>query len=98
MWPCAPPPAHETRHQDRNTRILSQCWNIAHCKRNLPMIYVHCVANLQEAEGRFLRLWAWKDAGGAADDTWCHPDMQCEDAPEVADIRITDRPGDLCHA
>jgi len=35
------------------------------------------------------------DAGSAAVNTWYHPAMQREDAPEVVDILITDRPGDL---
>src|SRR6266508_1927779 len=49
----------------------------------------------QAAEGRFLRLCAGLDAGGAADDAWRHPDMHREQAPEVADILIANRPGDL---
>jgi hypothetical protein len=58
---------------------------------------LHCAANFQEAEGRFLRLWAWLDTGGAADFAWRHPDMHREQAPEVADILIANRPGDLGH-
>src|SRR5262245_6149984 len=52
---------------------------------------------VQAAEGRFLRSWAWLDTGGAADFAWRHPDMHGEQAPEVADILIANRPGDLGH-
>src|SRR5262249_13129895 len=46
----------------------------------------------EDSGGRFLRSWAWLDTGGAADDAWRHPDMHREQAPEVADILIANRP------
>jgi len=59
------------------------------------MMHRHRTAIVQASEGSFLRLYVMLDAGSAAVNTWYHPAMQREDAPEVVDILITDRPGDL---
>jgi hypothetical protein len=52
--------------------------------------------NVSSCGRSVLALIAWLDAG-AVDFAWRHPGMHREQAPEVADILIADRPGDLGH-